>query len=248
MIYKESAEQHGANSQDIARYIPWNVGIKMRVLQRPLRINGRLRTRYSAPLMKEYVDFQTGEILSMAQVRARGVPQEAHHSERFLLREAVLATLRPEVRRFALFVLAFRNQRRGITPGIDTLVPWYARYANKRIDNVRRYVPRLYEAGVLAGKALAGELFQVAGKRTSARDHLGEECRAISRYAALIHSATAPTFTEKPQWLHEREAERAAFLKTTLDRIRPRLGKGSSSCESYECKREDEEYEEECSL
>jgi hypothetical protein len=105
-----------------------------------------------------------------------------HFGERLLQREFILQGLRAEVRDFAKFVLRFRNQRRGITPGIDTLVKWYAEISDKQAGHVRRYVPKLMEAGVLAGTSLVGPLFQFTGRNATTRDHMREEAVACQAF------------------------------------------------------------------
>jgi hypothetical protein len=119
-----------------------------------------------------YIDLNTGEIIPADQL---SIPTLDLREKLFARRKA-LESLRAEVRLFAVFVLHFANKRRGITPGVDTLCRWYADMQGKRSQDVRRYVPKLMEAGLLAGENLLGPLFQRTGGRV--KDHLGEEFRA----------------------------------------------------------------------
>ena len=165
---------------------PFTVKLIPRRLKSPLRLPGDARevTLYRAPEVIEYCDTSTGEILRADVVhRSRNFTKPIHFSELVLQREAILKGLRQEVRDFAVFVLKFRDQRRGITPGINTLVKWYADLTGKETFHVKRYLPQLTKAGILAGESLVGPLFQVAGRRTTARDHLAAPAVAGQRYA-----------------------------------------------------------------
>lgn len=132
--------------------------------------------RGSVKKATEFVDMTTGEI----------VPAESGSMPVLDLRDkiarqgAALGKLRPEVLEFAYFVLAFRNRRRGITPGVNTLCRWYGELTGKRADNVRRYVSKLEQAGILAGESLLCPLFQLSGG--AARSHLGEDDRAYVKF------------------------------------------------------------------
>nr|EUJ15021.1 hypothetical protein RSP673_07655 [Ralstonia solanacearum P673] len=119
-------------------------------------------------------------------------------------KDAILAGLRLEVREFARFVLGYANKRRGITPGINTLCHWYADLTGKRADNIRRHIPKLEAAGILANENLLGPLFQRTG--CNARVHLGEEAAANTRYT-LQKVALSFRIEGKvrPAWLEDAE-------------------------------------------
>jgi hypothetical protein len=157
-----------------------------------ITINGRKITRYKAPVVREYVDMRTGEIIPAKDLRNNPeVWPTVHFSENALRREAVLASLHPQVRDLALFILAFRNYRRGVTPGVSKLVEWYALLHGKRPSNVRRNVKTLEEAGVLDGDSLLGPLFQYSGKKANSKMHRGEDGVAALKYLemSLCHYA-----------------------------------------------------------
>lgn len=155
-----------------------------------IRVDNKIVSRYLAPSITEYLDRSTGEIIQASELRndAR-VPDQIHVGEIILLRQALLDSLRKEVKEFALFVLHFRNNRRGITPEIETLIEWYARLHGKRPSNVRRYVAVLEKAGFLAGCSLLSRLFQLTGKRATTWDHLGEDVIARQIYFSLCFKA-----------------------------------------------------------
>jgi hypothetical protein len=120
----------------------------------------------------EYIDLSTGELIPSGQLSIGVLDLR----EKYSAREDALASLRPEVRSFAFFVLRFANRRRGITPGVRALCQWFGHLHSKQTQHIRRYVPALVRAGILAGDALLGPLFQRTGGR--AGDHLGEDFRA----------------------------------------------------------------------
>ncbi|MGR4871758.1 hypothetical protein ACIPRI_23170 [Variovorax sp. LARHSF232] len=138
----------------------------------------------------EYLDTATGEIIPAEQLTVSTLDIR----NKLPARDAVFDSLRPEVRKFASFVLKFANKRRGITPGIDALCKWYADLHGKRIDNVRRYVRPLIDAGVLVHGSLLGPLFQRTGG--SARAHLSEAAEASGIYMRMLNRAK-PVRTEK---------------------------------------------------
>lgn len=167
-------------------YAPFCLRPTWRQVDPPIQYGGKVRSRYRYNAV-EYVDLTTGEILSDKEMcKQAGMQPPIHFSERCLQRRAMLDRLRPEPREFATFMLRFRNQRRGITPGIQELCGWYATMIGKQAGHVRRYVPKLLEAEVLEGGSLVGAPFQFSGKQTSAADHKHEEAIASCKYLTLV--------------------------------------------------------------
>jgi hypothetical protein len=165
------------------RYEPFQTKRTWRQVDPPILYEGKMRSRYQHNEIVEYVDVLTGEIVSAAAMRKRTETlPPIHFSERCLQRKTILDGLRPEPREFATFVLEFRNQRRGITPGISKLCAWYAAMTGKQASHVRRYIPKLFDAGVLEGESLVGAPFQFSGKQTSSADHKHEDVVAELRY------------------------------------------------------------------
>lgn len=157
--------------------VPFEVISSLRRLETPIRLGSKPVTLVQVPEITEYLDLETGEIIPAKQVhRLHGRPIDL--SLRVLQREYLLNSLREEVREFAFYVLSFRNRRRGITPDIEKLVKWFAEATHRRTENVRRHIPKLKQAGILASESLLCPLFQLSGKSTQARDHLSEDLRA----------------------------------------------------------------------
>ncbi|NUU04584.1 hypothetical protein [Herbaspirillum robiniae] len=156
----------------------------------------KARSRYEAVVITEYVDMETGEILPTSAVKShKDFWPEIHMGERCAQRGTIISSLRKEVRDFALFVLRFANQRRGITPGIDTLARWYAKLHNFQAQHVRRYIPRLKKAGILAGESLLAPLFQISGKGLAAKAHLAEDAAASLKFLRLAVKRQSPLCT-----------------------------------------------------
>lgn len=201
------------------RYIPCTVVKKKRKINPPIKLNGKEVTCYQAPVITEYVDTHTGEILEAKGLRnGKELYLELHFSERCLQREFILNSLRPEAREFALFVLAFRNKRRGVTPGFEQLVKWYAELNGKRADNVRRLIKPLEKAEIIAGDSLLGPLFQIAGKSVTAWEHLCEDSNSYSRLVLIrLRQLSMDSGTEtdgEPGWIRF-----AAQVETTSSAV-----------------------------
>lgn len=195
----------GQDQDRIPKYQIYSVAYQWRKVEAPvkgirIRIDGETVSRYVAPVVTQYIDLETGEILDTKDLLL--LKDSAHWSafpygERVLLREAILNSLRPEVRHFALFVLAFRNNRRGVTPPVADLVKMYAKLHDKSAFNIRRYVKRLEEVGIIGGSSILGPLFQFAGTKTKAKEHSGEDAAAAIRFAVMqMKQSLAPERTE----------------------------------------------------
>ncbi|KWR90378.1 hypothetical protein RM96_10170 [Cupriavidus sp. IDO] len=144
----------------------------------------------------EYLDTETGEIIPASAIALPTLDLRTKQAEK----DAVLVSLQPEVRKLAYFVLGYANKRRGITPGIKTLCQWYADLHGKRTDNVRRHIPKLEAAGILAGESLLGPLWQRTGG--TARSHLGEDSAAAARYMMQRARQSFDTVSKsRPAWL-----------------------------------------------
>lgn len=164
---------------------PLTVDTKYTTYQELKKDGSKVNRRVPHPVVKEYVDVSTGEILSAKRVLQIGIKPYNY----VLIRQQqtlVLGLLRKEVLNFANFLLMFRNKRRGISPDLDTICKWYAEAHNMRKDNVRQYVKVLKNCGVLASDTLMAPLFQIAGKNTKAVDHLSEDFDAAIKYEKYL--------------------------------------------------------------
>ena len=160
----------------------------MRKLSTPIIVDGRIVTRLPQYEVIEYVNVFTGEIISAEQAKELGIKPGIDVSILAMQREYVLNLLRQEVREFALFLLKFRNNRRGITPDADEICKMYAEIHGLRASHVRRNIPKLKAAGILESIYMLTPLFQKAGKSMTARQHLSEDFKAQVIYQNELNS------------------------------------------------------------
>lgn len=160
----------------------------MRKLSTPIIVDGRIVTRLPQYEVIEYVNVFTGEIISAEQAKELGIKPGIDVSILAMQREYVLNLLRQEVREFALFLLKFRNNRRGITPDANEICKMYAEIHGLRASHVRRNIPKLKAAGILESIYMLTPLFQRAGKNMTARQHLSEDFKAQVIYQKELNS------------------------------------------------------------
>ena len=178
------------------RYIPFTVKRITRRPKYPVLIDGAVQGSYETFEITEYVDSGTGEIYQADAVPRRAVKRPIRYAEMGLQRQAVMHGLRPEVRRFAQFVLSFRDQRGGITPGMSKLVEWYADLEGRRVPDVRRYVARLEEAGICEGDCMC-PLFQWFEDKEKRSHYLGAGPIAIVRFFFMKHRREQDTEAQR---------------------------------------------------
>jgi hypothetical protein len=213
------------------------VDARWRRMPKPLKVNGSTVTRYKSVTAKSYIHLATGEVIPASEAATRGISVAGDVGEKASRRISIIGQLRPEVRGFAQFCLKFLNKRRGVTPGFEKLCQWYALLTGKQSKNVRRMLPKLREVGIVAGESLVGPDWQVAGKNTTAADHLNEDDTALATFGELMVKIGAPItlacqqmLTEitgrlpcTPHWAEVMEAEYEVYLATggEPDRIDP---------------------------
>ena len=163
--------------------------IKVINLSVPINIDGKDVHRFSLLKITECIDKTTGEIIPFSQAEELGFSQMIQSSLLMKQREAVLNSLRKEVKDFALFVLKFRNKRGGITPHIDKLCRMYAELNDLRSTNVRRYIKKLKDANILANDQLLCPLFQIYNRNASSKEHLSEECVSGNIFIRMLSEA-----------------------------------------------------------
>ncbi|REE19476.1 hypothetical protein B0G71_2573 [Paraburkholderia sp. BL27I4N3] len=215
----------------------YEVDARWRRMSKPLKVNGHTVTRYKSVTVKSYVHLPTGEVIPASAAATHGISIAGDVGEKACRRINILAELRPEVRAFAQFCLKFLNKRRGVTPGFEKLCHWYALLTGKQAKNVRRMLPKLREVGIMAGESLAGPDWQVAGKNTTAADHLNEDDTALATFGEmLMNNGAATTLTcqqllaeitgrlpSTPHWAEVMDAEYEMYLASggKPDRVHP---------------------------
>ena len=151
-------------------------------LNSPIEIDGKMIDIIPMLRVKECVDMTTGEIIPFSQAEKLGFKQLVQVGALMKQREAILNSLRKEVKEFALFLLEFRNKRGGITPDANEICKLYAELYDMRASDVRRYLKKLKEAKVLASNYLLEPLFQIHSASMSARQYLSEEFESELAY------------------------------------------------------------------
>ena len=90
---------------------------------------------------------KTGEIIEASSISRMGM--KSIRPDAMRRREAKLNSLRKEIREFVLFLLKFRNRFGGFLMPLDQLIKWYGKLEGKAAKHIRRYLPRLVDAGIL---------------------------------------------------------------------------------------------------
>jgi hypothetical protein len=211
-----------------------------RRLSKPMRIDGRMSSRYKCVKVTSYVNLRTGEVIPVEHGEQRGLTVIGAVSRKAMAREQVLLSMRPEARAFARFCLEFRNKRRGVTPGFDKLCHLYAQLNGKRPQDVRRYLPALEKAGIKAGESVLGVDWQISGSKVSAAVHLKEDQQAEATYARMCRERDMPIIAEvkrlmtslsgrlrtTPCWAEVIDAERAVSEQFGGPPVEPHMQTG----------------------
>lgn len=203
------------------RYEPVRVQYVSKTVKLPVWIDGKCTNTYLAAEITEFVDVQTGEIVEATKRGQLSSRKPINHAEMLMQRQAALARLRPEVQHFARFVLRFRDQRRGLTPGMDTLVKWYAELHDRRAADVRRLVPALEAGGICVGDCLH-PLFQLVQKRWQRSHFLGELEVANYAYAKLLREKEVRMLIQSMRTSKDEvnPSGQLAILKMSIDEAR----------------------------
>lgn len=198
------------------RYEPIGVRFVQKSVKKPVLIDGKVTYSYVAVEISEYLDVQTG--LKVPATNRGRLPYDKpiNHGEMLMQRQAALHSLRPEVQLFARFVLQFRDQRRGLTPGMATLVTWYAKLHGRRASDVRRLVKPLEAGGICIGDCLF-PLFQLVQKKWQRSHYLGELELANYRFARLLAEKEE---RETARTLQPGDRGQLAILKMTAEEAR----------------------------
>lgn len=132
-------------------------------------------------VVTEYFDRRTGEIISSKIANVREIRPDA-----MIERAKRLDSLRDEVRKFALFVLYFRNTACGFLVPMDTIKSWYSKYSGKRSNNVNRLVQKLIEGGILENEIQLSKVFMLNNPNRTKQDALADVFIAESKFSILM--------------------------------------------------------------
>ena len=96
----------------------------------------------------EYVDMDTGEIISSKEARIKyGVTSV--YPDASVRRQDKINNLKSSLKDFANFILKFRNKSCGFLVPFDRIIDYYSKYSGIRLGNVKRKIKPLIVAGVL---------------------------------------------------------------------------------------------------
>lgn len=133
----------------------------------------------------EYVNIKTGEIIPYSFAKQIGIT-EFDYEPLTEERNEILDSFRKEVREFALFVLIFRNKRRGLSPNIEQVIEYYSKFSGMRKNNIKsRLLPPLMNK-VLYSSVLMMPPFQINDKKATAGEHLQEDFIAENKFFNLM--------------------------------------------------------------
>lgn len=140
--------------------------------------------RGSKLYVTEYLDLATGEILNAEEASKRGVT--SIRPDAMMRRTRKLGNLRVEPKRFAQFLLKFRDQQCGFLVGVDTLVKWYSRLTGMAAKNIRRYFDALTKAGILEPDHVLNKDFMVRNPRAGKGEALGATFKASCLFSLML--------------------------------------------------------------
>lgn len=138
---------------------------------------------YLEPL--EWIDTQTGEIVTKAEARKRGVTAPVSISLRMIKTQGLLRRCSPKKRDFLDYILRIRNKRGGLIVDLRTAIDRWIAYKHPQMDSTDRarrrksYEGFLYEKGIMADGQTLTRDFQLMAFTTK-KDHLGEASRFLT--------------------------------------------------------------------
>lgn len=135
-------------------------------------------------LVTEYVDVTTGEIFTAEKAQTMGVRSIRPDAKG--RREKKLNQLRGEPRKFADFLLRFRDRRCKFLVTIDTLVGWYSKLTEKKAHHVRRYFAALIKAGILDPDLMLNEDFMINNPFAGKESAKGDTFRAYNVFDGIL--------------------------------------------------------------
>lgn len=142
------------------------------------------------PLVTEYVDTTTGEIIPAQVAQRMGV--RSIRPDAMMRRIKKLDSLRKEPRGFADFLLKFRDGRCKFLVPMDIIICWYSRLTGKRTDNILRYFPSLINAEVLDFDQVLNEDFMIHNPTAGKGAVKGDLFRACNTFDRMMLKKNSP--------------------------------------------------------
>ena len=142
------------------------------------------------PLVTEYVDLATGEIIDAETAYKLGV--RSIRPDAMMRRMKKLDSLRKEPREFANFLLKFRDGRCKFLVTIDTIVSWYSKLTGKETRNIHRYFPCLIKAEILDSDQMLNEDFMINNPNAGKAAVKGDLFRAYNVFDRMMLKKRSP--------------------------------------------------------
>lgn len=142
------------------------------------------------PLVTEYVDLATGEIINAESAQRLGV--RSIRPDAMMRRMKKLDSLRKEPREFANFLLKFRDGRCKFLMPIDNIVNWYSKLTGKELHHVRRYFPALIKAEILDTDQVLNEDFMIHNPSAGKGAAKGDLFRAYNIFDQMMLRQHSP--------------------------------------------------------
>lgn len=128
----------------------------------------------------EYVDMDTGEIISSKDAHSRYGIKEVRSNLR-AIREKKMLSLTESQRSFAEFIIKFRNKSCGFLVPFEKICKWYSIYSGVRLDSIKRQVKSLIDARIIedsGGVVIPHKDFMVNNPSRSKAEARGESFKA----------------------------------------------------------------------
>lgn len=130
-----------------------------------------------------YVDLTTGQVVPNDIARGLGI--RCIWSDAKERRRVKLNSLRTEPRRFAAFLLRFRDAHCKFLMPMDVLVGWFSALTGKQQYHIRRYFKPLIAAGILDSENTLNEDFMVSNPTAGRETSKGDVARAYRIYDVM---------------------------------------------------------------
>lgn len=142
------------------------------------------------PLVAEYVDVTTGEIIDAETAYKMGV--RAIRPDAMKQRLMKLDSLRREPREFANFLLKFRDDRCKFLVPMVSIVSWYSKLTGMETRNIRRYFPCLIKAQILDSDLMLNEDFMINNPNAGKAAAKGDLFRAYNVFDLMMVKKNSP--------------------------------------------------------
>ena len=133
--------------------------------------------------VQEYIDLSTGEVIPADVASKLGI--RVIRPDAGARRLVKLDRLRVEPRRFAVFLLSFRDSHCKFLVPVEEILKWYSKMTGAATHNIRRYLPKLIEAGILDSDTELNKDFMINNPSAGRAEVKGDMFRAYNTLAKI---------------------------------------------------------------